>query len=227
MQFLINDKLVDVPTDLSLITLGQFLRYWDQHGRELDKRLTDISSGDYEDEFDQTIDLLELEYEEAIAWYSFFTGYDFSIIRNQESNELLTHYRIIRDLLRLSETESYTLNQDIEWKDKVWSIRDWKVTPNSSFTFNELLTSKEAARQIHSLGKGKWEALPYLCAVFLRKKGEHFSDSLVMEGSERLAMMQELPMSIAVQVAFFLSVGVNIFQTTFQYSKQAATAMQT
>jgi hypothetical protein len=140
---------------------------------------------------------------------------------------LLKHYRIIRDLLRDSENETYVLNKDIEWKGDVWSIRDWKVTPSSSFTFNELLTSKEAARQIHSLGKGKWEALPYLCAVFLRKKGEHFSDSLVMEGSERLAMMQELPMSIAVQVAFFLSVGVNIFQTTFQYSKQAATAMQT
>jgi hypothetical protein len=43
MQFLINDNPVEVPTDLSLITLGQFLKYWDQHGRELDERLSVIS----------------------------------------------------------------------------------------------------------------------------------------------------------------------------------------
>lgn len=227
MQFKINDTLVDVPTDLSVIPLGKFLKYWDLYGRELDKRLVEISKRDYDDEFDQTIDLLEQEYDEAIAWYSFFTGYDFSIIKEQPSNELLAHYRAIRELLRISEGEAYVLGKDIEWNGETWSIRDWKVTPQAGFTFNELLTSKEAARQIHSLGKGKWECLPYLCAVFFRKKGEPFTDDLVTDGGERLTLMQELPMSYALQVAFFLSVSVSIAARTFQSLGEAVEARST
>lgn len=225
MQLNINDTTVEVPSDLSDIPLGQFLTYWEQYGRNLDKKLAEIGKRKYDEEFDQTLDLLELETEEAIAWYSFFTGYDFSVIMQQQSDELLTRYRTIRELLRISESENYTLNQDVQWKESVWSIRDWKVTPDSSFTFNELLTSKEASRQIHSLGKGRWEALPYLCAVFFRKKGEHFRNEFVIEGSERLTLMQELPMSYAIQVAFFLSVSVSIYATTFQYLKPQVAAM--
>lgn len=219
MHFKINGTDVDVPSDLSQVTLGQFLTYWQEHGRELQKRVEAIGKTTYDDEFDQSIDLLEVELDEACAWYSFFTGYDFETIKQQQSNLLLSQYRAIKDVLNKSEEETYVLNQEIKWKDAVWTIRDWKVTPNSDFTFNELLTSKEASRQIHSLGKGKWEALPYLCAVFFRKKGEFFKDDFVMEGSERLKLLQDLPMSIALQVAFFLSISISISKEVFQSLK--------
>lgn len=220
MELKINDTTCNVPTDLSQITLAQFLQYWEQYGRDLDNRLKEIVEDTYTDEFDQTLDLLDLETEEAIAWYSFFTGFDFSIIKQQNSDELIAVYRTIKDLLRASESEAYVLNKEIEWNGDTWIIRDWKITPNSGFTFNELLTSKEAARQIHQLGKGKWEALPYLCAIFFRKKAEPFQDKFIEADSERLTMMKELPMSIAMQVAFFLSVSVTIATTILVSSKE-------
>jgi hypothetical protein len=227
VQFKINDSVVEVPTDLAMITLGQFLAYWNEYGHDLDKRTVAVQNALYEDEYERTLDLLEIEIEEAIAWYSTFTGFDFAIIKEESSNELMTHYWVIKELLRQSESEAYTLAQDIDFNNEVWMIKDWKVTPGSGFTFNELLTSKEASRQIHSLGKGKWEALPYLCAVFLRKKGEAFKDAFVMEGSERLKLFNELPMSIALQVAFFLKISISIAKTTFQSLEEEEMEMLT
>lgn len=230
MVITINKERKEVPFDLSVISLGKFIEFHEAHGRKLERELSEILSRDYfkilkskgfSDISQEDIDLhrhmdidLHLD-KEALAWCTFWTGYDFEELIGQPSIQpVLDYYRLLKFLLKESEEDAKNLTEDIQWNGEAWSIQDFKVNPASDMTFNEIITSKEIMRQVYAIGKGKWEGLPYLCAVFLRKKDEAFSDELIYEGSERLKLMQELPMDIALRVAFFLSICVATWSKT-------------
>jgi hypothetical protein len=225
LQIKINDTLYDIPADLSEITLGKFLEFYTTRGIELDKQLTAILDREYGDDFDRHIDLSQHEDLEALSWFSFWTGQDLSQAAQVDAFPLILLYRSIKKLLTNSEEASYELPVEIPWMEQTWEISDFKVTPSSAFSFNELITSKEVVRQIKTLGQGRWQSLPYLCAVFLRLQGEKFSDQLIGEGSERMELFQSLPMDIAIKVAFFLSVSLNTYRKVFLSSAVPAVAV--
>lgn len=222
VEIRIDNTPYQIPADLSEITLGRFLQYWDQYGRSLDADLANIQTREYEDEFDREADLSTLEDEEAMSWYSFWTGIDREVLKAADASPLIVLYRSIRQLLTQSEDQAYDFPTDIEWNGQVWEIADFKVTPGSAFTFNELLTSKEVIRQIRAIGKGRWDALPYLCAVFFRLKGEAFRDELIYPDSERMTLLKTLPLTHALQVAFFLTVSMGIWRKVLAFSRVAA-----
>lgn len=224
MQIKINETLCNIPSDLSEITLSQFVSYYDKYGRNLDARLKEIIEHEYADDFDREFDLSRHEDQEAIAWISFFSGFTLDQLSSEEAVPLVTLYRKIRFLLMESEQESYVLPHTFEWQEQNWEIKDYKVTPTSNFEFNELITPKEVMRQVYSIGKGKWDGLPYLCCVFLRKIGESYTEQLIISTGERMKLFQELPMNHAMKVAFFLTVSVSIWSRALVYSRdQAAT----
>jgi len=68
------------------------------------------------------------------------------------------------------------------------------------------------------LGSGKWESMLRLCAIYLRKKGEEYKEEFLYEDSERLLLMQQLPMNIAMQVGFFLTGTMNFYLNTSKFS---------
>jgi hypothetical protein len=220
MEVKINNKSCNVPTDLSQITLAKFLEYYNLHGRKLDDDLKAILEKEYTDEFEKEMDLSDHEDKEALHWCSFWTGFDLTTLGTREAIPLIILYRQVRLLLLNSENESMVLPEEIEWQNELWEIKDFKVTATSSFTFNELITSKEVMRQVKAIGGGRWDAMPYLCAVFLRKKGEKFSDSLVAADGERLKLFQQLTMDIVMKVAFFLTVSVITWKEALVYSKE-------
>lgn len=226
MQVIVNDTVHEVPFDLAEIKLGQYVDYYEQYGRELDNQLNDLLEKKYEGE----ADVIELERQfdldrhidnEALAWYSFFTGNDFFEAKEQKFIEpLLNQYRILRFLIKESLEEAKNFPLDIIWNDEVWQVQDFKINPASELSFNEIITSKEIMRQMYKIGKGKWDGMPYLCAIYFRKKGEPFEDTFVHEGSDRLQLMRELPMTHALQVAFFLSICVKTWSNSLAYSEE-------
>lgn len=219
MQITINGTSCTIPSDVSNISLGKFVEWQTEHGKALDEELAAILKEEYADELQQVFALEDHLLKEGIAWYSFFTGYDFETIRNTENADaLLEQYSIIRNLLKESEEQAHSFPLTFTINDEQWVINDWKVNPGSTMTFNEIITSKEVMRQLQTLGQGKWDALIYLCAIFLRKEGEDFKDEFIQEGSDRLAYMNELPLNYALTVGFFLSACVNIWLSTSQYS---------
>lgn len=231
MTVTINETSHDVPFDFSTITLGKFLAYYEQYGRDLDKRLIELQKTDYkklleakgfydvqeEDiELHKSMDIDTHIDEEALAWFSFWTGEALYQLKGDALvAPLLTHYRLFRHLTNVSVREpADDFPKIILWNEDQWAIQDFRIGPQSAMVFNEVITAKEIMRQVHAIGKGKWDALPYLCAVFFRKDGEVFSDALIEEGGERMELMQQLPMIYALQVAFFLSISVNIWSNT-------------
>lgn len=226
MQVIINDTAHKVPFSLDTIPLGKYVEWYDQYGRDLDNQLNELSKkkydGDFEDvELNMHIDIDTHIDNECLSWISFFTGFDLFDVRNEPFVLPLLHqYKLLRVVMRESLEAAYDFPLEVEWNGDIWQIQDFKVNNASQMNFNEIITSKEVMRQMYKLGKGKWDAMPYLCAVFFRKKGEAFSDELIQEGSERLTLMQQLPMTHAVQVAFFLNSCADIWKSISQSSPE-------
>jgi len=237
MEVIVNDIKHDVPFVLSDITLGKYIEYYDMYGRDLDAQLDAILKKDYKKELAEKFEevtetdvelYLQMDIDahvdnEALAWYSFFTGCDLYEVRDKPFiAPVLSQYRVFRFLLKESMEQANAFPFEIEWNDELWAIQNFTVNPASEMTFNEIITSKEVMRQIHSISKGKWDAMPYLCAIFLRKKGEAFSDEFIHEESDRLKAMNDLTMDHAMMVAFFLTNCVSIWSNTLAYSEDQA-----
>jgi hypothetical protein len=236
MNLTINNRKFDVHFDLSLIKLGDYIRWYEEYGRDLDKGLKEIVDRDYkkhliergfsditQDDIDvhRDIDLDNHLDQEALAWFSFWTKFDFFEAKDlPEITTLLYQYRIFRHVMEESMMATYYFPQEIEWEGDIWKVQDYQVTPQSEMTFNEIITSKEVMRQVYAIGKGKWDSMPYLCCVFFRKKGEPFTDELIAEGGERMKLLMDLPMSNVLQVAFFLTVCVSTWKNTLAFSDE-------
>lgn len=218
MKVTVNHIDHEVPFDLSIITLGQFIAYNEQYGKDLDQQLIELQKKEYkgdEDEIalDRAIDIENHLDHEALAWFSFWTKHDLFEVKNKPFIQpLLDGYRIMRHLISEGVEKVHTFPLETEWNGEQWEIQDFRVNPSSQMSFNEIITSKEATRQVYKIGKGKWDGLPYLCSVFFRKKGEPFTDELILEEGERLELLNDLPLKYAFQVAFFLTASVIIWR---------------
>lgn len=233
MQVTINKKEFDVPFDLSLITVEQFMEYQRKYGDDVDSRYKLWKEKEYEGDADEvellkTLDLEEIVDYEALCWFSYWTKHNLHEARDVPGiAPLLSQYRILNVNIRnqLSEVKE-VFPKEYEWKDGVWTIDTYLVTPASNMTFNEIITAKETLRQLAAIGKGRWESLIYLCAIFLRQKDEAFTDEMIYEGGTRMELMKELPMNIALNVSFFLTGCVNIWQKISASSLREAEGLE-
>lgn len=208
MDIIINDIKHVIPSDLSQIPLGKFVQWYQQYGKALDLELMAIFDKGL-DSFEQSLDIDTHVDKEALAWYSFFTGFDFFNSTDIDLTDMLIQYRVLRSLLKDSESEARQFPMVFDWNNEQWVIQDFKVVPGSNMSFNEVITAKEVVRQIDKIGQGKWEALVYLCCIYLRKPNEPYKDEFL---TSRFSLMETLPMSIAMSVAFFLSSSISIFK---------------
>lgn len=227
MEITINNKTCEVPFDLMSISLSDFLKYYDEYGRDLDKAMVNLLEKKYEDEDPEINELqkiIDLETHidtEALAWFSFWTKSDLFEVRDEPFIiPVLQNYRLLRHLLKNEENNINEYPLEVTWKSEDWSIQNFIINPASEMSFNEIITSKETMRQIHAVGKRRWDALPYLCAIFFRKKNEAFSDELIQQGGERMELLKTLPLRYAFQIAFFLSCCVNTWKKTLAYSAE-------
>lgn len=212
MEVTINDSIHEVPFDITQITLGQFISYQQEYGKDLDAKLKEILEKKYDDDLYREADLEDHLDLEALCWYSFWTKYDLQEVKSHPFiTPLLQQYRVLRFLLKDEGEIKQEFPFDFEWKGESWSVSDFKVNPSNEMSFNEIITSKEVMRQVHAIGGGRWDGIIYLCGVYCRKQDEPFSDELIQEGSDRMEELKDLPLNYALSVAFFLSVCANIW----------------
>lgn len=213
-----KEKEYDFPSSLADITLGQRIDFYTQHGKVLDDDAARI---------DKITDIFDKELETQ-AWYlqlaarslSFYTGISFETVQAQVAlTDLLNVYNTAIQNMHFQEA-NVELQTEYSWNNETWCLAGPDVLPDSHMTFNEFLHSKEITRQMQAIGKSKWDALPSLCAIYLRKPGEAFDESFVLPESDRLKLMQNLPLHIAVAVGFFLSGTLSIYSTIFQFSEK-------
>lgn len=219
MKISINKTEYEVPFDPNVITLGEYISYYEKYGKDLEAGLKKIFEKEYEDSDDRITELdnhLDLE---AISWFSFWSNLDLSVIKDTPDGFVIINaYKTMRYLLR--QEEEIQLPKIYSWRGEEWAIQDFKLNPASEMSFNEVITSKEVTMQLNKLGEGKIKSLVYLSAIFFRKVDEKFIDQMIYEDSERLALMYQLPLSYAMNISFFLRVCVYSWMKTFQSLEQ-------
>lgn len=214
LSFLFKGKKYSYPTSPSEITLSNRIEFHHQYGEAIDKDILSLESLDI-DERKYTEPILTLEI--ACKSFSFFTGIPLAIINNEmDIAQVMNIYNSsLQAMLTSSNEETAT---EFSWNGETWYIAQPALTPQSAMTFNEFLVAKETVRQLESLGRSRWESLLYLCCIYLRKEGEIFNEELVSENGERMLLMKNLPLDIALSVGFFLSSTMNMFLKTSVFS---------
>lgn len=206
------------PESLTEITLGKRIQFYHEHGIYLDKQAAIIDT--IEDDFEKELSVSAWHLELAARTFSFYTGIALASVHSDIAIvELLTIYNNEMQSLFIQEKETELLQQ-YQWNNEKWILATPEVLPTSKVCFNEFIYAKEIVRQLSSLSKNKWDMLPYLCAIYLRKEGEYFNEEFCIEGGERYKLMLELPLNIAIAVGFFLSGTVNIYTTISVFSEK-------
>lgn len=207
MKIILNGKQVTIPSSLSEITIGQRIDFHNQHGQLLDQMLESILK--MEDEIFRDLELLQWQNEKMYRTFAFFAGTTPEALKESKFiDEIATIYNSSLAVL-LEDEQNLELQREFVWKGEQWVIAHPELKQGHTMTFGELIDAKQTIQDIVQLGRGKWEYMVRLCAIYLRKKGEPYSEEFLYEDSERLKLMHELPMNIAMQVGFFLSVSIN------------------
>jgi hypothetical protein len=218
MNFEYNGQQYSYPATLSEITLKQRIELHAKYGHALDEAVK--KSLEIESEIERAIQQTEIRILFACQCFSFFTGIDLETIKETfELSQIMNVYNASLALVLSEESELKEL-REFTFNKEQWILAPPQVTPQSRFTFNEFVTSKEIVRQLEQLGKGKWHSLLYLCCIYLRKEGEEFQEAWLEEGSERMMLMLNVPMDVALSVGFFLTNTMNLYLKALQSSSE-------
>ena len=206
------------PSTLAEITLGRRIGFYNEHGKVIDELASKVDKA--ADAFDKEAETNAWHLELALRTFSFYTGSPLDNVRADiDIADLLFVYNTV--MVQLIDQEKCTeLQEGYEWNGQTWHIPSPELLPSSKMVFNEFIHAKEIVRQLQAIGKHKWDILPYLCAIYLRKENESFQEEFLVAGNERYKLMLELPLNIAIAVGFFLSSTLNIYTTTSAYSKK-------
>jgi len=212
VRVVINNNEVVIPSSLSEITLGQRIDFHNQYGKELDEMLSSIM--EMEEGPDRELEIAQFHFERMFMTFGFFAGVE---------PEALKESKFIDDIANIYYSSLQVLFEDennldpqrlFNWKGEVWEIAPPSLSQSTKMKFGEVIDSKQIIQDMVDLGAGKWEMMLKLSAIFLRKQGEAYRKEFVYEDSERMRLMRELPMDIAMQVGFFLSGSINFCQNT-------------
>lgn len=201
-----------MPQHLSEITLEQVVDFYNLYGRELDRRYKAIL--DMPEDSDERADAYMLySYDSAMQHYSFYTG------------EALDELIMLDDADKLVEANKAMCQWEIEtpriFTDEVFEFAGWHwrivppVTVGKELTYAEFETVTDIALIFSDLQDGRIEALYELCAGYLRKLDADGhpepSEATYDEVAERVELMKQLPVNIALTVKLFVEQSIAIY----------------
>ena len=214
MRVQVNGEWKVLPSSLSEITLGQRIAFQAEHGDLLAEMAKSIL--EMEDDIERELEWAQFNLERMFRTVSFFLDTTVDALKESEFvDEIIRLYiASMHQVFDMENEIETTPILDFVWNNEEWEIASPELKHGSKITFGEFIDSKQVIQDLVGLGKNRWECLLPLCAIYLRKKGEAYQESFMYEGSDRLKLMETLPLDIALQVGFFLSSSLNMFTQT-------------
>lgn len=217
MRIIINDKEVVFPSSLSEYTLGQRIAFQKEHGDLLDKMLDSILKMD--DDEKRELEMVNFQLEKMFRTFAFFCNCSVEAVKEDKFVEDVANI-YYACLSVLFEEEGNIKPQTLfTWKGEEWELLTPELQHGGKHRFGEFIDAKQVINDMGDIGRGKWEAMLPICAIYLRKKDEPYRQEFLYEGSERMELMKDLPMDIAMQVGFFLSLTTNSYLNTLRSSE--------
>jgi hypothetical protein len=236
MQVTINDQEFDVPFHLAYITMKQYLDYYKKFGCDLIKRSNEIASIDYKlllaqqgqtaitDDDIELAKLADMEIHkqnEALAWYSYWTGHDLFEVRNEPYiHAVINTFHIMRPGLFDERELKMDFGSEIEFAGEKWAIQDIKSKPglDTPMSMTEFSITREVFKSMLLFKHGVFTVLPFLCAVYFRKMDEPIIDVInyfyntgkLKMNEDRTTLLEDLPMNIAFSVIVLLQSAIEV-----------------
>ncbi|WPV66295.1 hypothetical protein [Chitinophaga sp. LS1] len=219
MRITVNDKEVVIPSSLSEFTLGQRIAFQEEYGNDLDEWLKKIV--EMEDGPMKELEVVEFQMEKMFRTFAFFANCTPEALKESEFVDKIANiYYACLSVLFESESK-VECRQEYSWKGETWVLHPPSLKHGDKMQFGEFIDSKQVVQNLIALGKSRWDAMLQLCAIYLRKPSEEYDESFLYENSERIEMMRELPMDIAMGVGFFLTASMSLSIHHFQSSTVA------
>jgi hypothetical protein len=220
MDFKFKGKTYTLPVTLNQITVRQKIEFDRLYRDRINEMYQNVFKGVDGEDFEEMDEIETSLFKVNIAVFniSFFTGIPLEQVETEMDIDdiMMLYYACIHQLYE--EQEDIELQESYYFKDALWMIEPPYLNNESKTTFNQLITSKQVIKQMQELSLGKYEAVPYLAAIYLKQEDEEFSEDWLKEGSERLELMYELPMNIANAIAFFLQSSMHSYLKTLAFS---------
>jgi len=216
MRITINDKDIVIPSSVSEITLKQKIDFSLTHGKQLEEMAKSILA--MPDGYEKELEITQFQFEQMFKTFAFFTGIDENVLKESEFIDKIAgiYYSSLAQLN--ADEEEMIIQTEFSWNDELWEIAHPELKHGDRMTFGEMIDAKQIIQDMVELGKNRWECLLPLCAIFFRRKGEAYDKSFLYEGSDRLKLMETLPLNFAMQVGFFLISSLNLFTQISQSS---------
>lgn len=207
MQAIINDTPFTIPSSLAEFTLGQRIDFQDQVGNELDEIAKSIS--EMPEGIDKDLEIAEFMFEKCFRTFGFFTGIAPGVLKSSEFVDDIAaiYYGSMQTLF--GDEATIELQTEYFWKGEIWDLHPPELKQGSKMSFGEFLESKQMVKNLSEVGANKWEMMLPLAAIYLRRKDEAYQEDFIYDDSDRLKLMRDLPMDIALGVGFFLSSSLN------------------
>lgn len=216
MRVIINDTECVFPSSLAEFTLGQRIDYHNQCGNELDAMAESILK--MEDGLEKDLELMQFQFEKMIRTVAFFMNTTPDALKESTYLDDIANIYHANMATLFDEEQDLTIESLFVFKGEQWELHPPHLKHGSKMTFGEFIDAKQMVQNLNHLGASKWEHMLRLCAIYLRKKGEPYREEFLYEGSERIELMKELPLTIALSVGFFLTSSLNICLNTLPSS---------
>lgn len=195
MRISINDIEILIPGTLAEYKLSQRIDFQKEHGHLLEEMVKSILL--MPDDLDREIEFAELQLEICYRGFSFWSGIDLDVLKEYEDRAALAAVYMAATK-SIDEYKIPSLVTSYQWDGVTWLLPTPDLKRGSKLTFGEFIDSKSMIKDSIATGRNKWETIKYLAAIYLRREGEHFEESFLFDGSDRLKLMGELPLDIAI-----------------------------
>jgi hypothetical protein len=203
MKIYINDTEITIPSSKEDITLSQRIAFDREHGNLLGKMMESITA--MEDETEKRIEWMEFHSEKMFRVFSFFTNIPVDVLRECDFIEQVAeiYHSTLMPLIEYAEPKEK--KNEFSFNNETWVLPGAELKHGDKTSFGEIIDCKQRVCDMAEMEMSLAEMLLPVSAIYLRKKNEEYQEEFLYEGSERLALLEKLPMSIVEQVAFFLN----------------------
>jgi len=196
------------PTKLEQITLRQWVDFYNMYGKDLEKRFADIQK--MPEGEDRNNEYMLYDWDNTLYTYSYYTGIPMDKVMKMDLKAVIMEQGSAFISLKKEEVR-LTYRDVYEWNGHQWMIQPIYMSTSEKLTYEQFQKTQDLALIISDLQDGKQEAIYCLCAAYLRRINEEFTEDLVHPSSNRVKLMQSLPLNLALRVKKYFEDSVKLY----------------
>lgn len=190
IEIVIRNISFSIPESQDELTIGQFISFHNQYGKDLEERAALIQNNT--DEVLAELDRTELFIDKCFCWAKFFcscrninTHIDTTLSVKDATTFYHDHIAVL--LKEPAKCEFFPEHYSIG--DFTLYLSNPELNNISKITFGEFIDSKILTQSVNQEKQSKWHLIQYIAAIFLREKGQAYQEASIDESCQTMTSM--------------------------------------